>query len=351
MNSTEKRLQDILDKITDNNKVFGSSFAIKTPQFTWEGYAGNFTPNQQYFIASTTKLFTTAIILNLKSQGKLDLNDKILNYVNSNILEGLHVFKGTDYSKSITIQELLAHTSGLPDYFQNKDQNGQSLEKELTSGNDQYWSFEQAIEKSKAMNPLFAPSAPKKAHYSDTNFQLLGHIIENITQKTYSECCLEYIVTPLALAHTYLYQDSKDQNPKILNYKSKPLDISKAMTSFGPDGGIVSTSSDMLIFIEAFFEGKLFPKNYINELQKWNRIFFPMRSGIGIHLFKLPWLFNPFGTLPYFIGHSGLSGALAFYSPEKKLYITGTVNQIAHPDISFKTMVKLSQAIAKEQMI
>ena len=76
-----------------------------------------------------------------------------------------------------------------------------------------------------------------------------------------------------------------------------------------------------------------------------------MRSGIGIHLFKLPWLFNPFGTLPYFIGHSGLSGALAFYSPEKKLYITGTVNQIAHPDISFKTMVKLSQALAKEQMI
>ncbi|MCT4581430.1 MAG: beta-lactamase family protein [Flavobacteriales bacterium] len=351
MNLTEKHLQSILDKLTDNKKVFGSSFAIKTPQYSWEGHAGNFSANQQYFIASTTKLFTTAIILNLKSQGKLDLNDKIQNYVKGDILNGLHTFKGADYSKNITIQELLAHTSGLPDYFQNKDQNGQSLEKELTNGSDQYWSFEQAIEKSKAMTPLFAPSTPKKAHYSDTNFQLLGHIIENITQKTYRECCNEYIIAPLALAHTYLYLDYEDQKPKTLYYKNKALAISKAMTSFGPDGGIVSTSSDMLIFIEAFFEGKLFPQTYINELQKWNRIFFPMRSGIGIHLFKLPWIFNPFGTLPYFIGHSGLSGALAFYSPQKQVYITGTVNQIAHPDLSFKTMIKLTQTLVKQKII
>ena len=50
------------------------------------------------------------------------------------------------------------------------------------------------------------------------------------------------------------------------------------MTSFGPDGGIVSTSADMLVFIEAFFTGKLFPVEYIKELQTWNKIFFPMQS-------------------------------------------------------------------------
>ncbi|MFM9947351.1 MAG: hypothetical protein ACKV1O_05375 [Saprospiraceae bacterium] len=93
--------------------------------------------------------------------------------------------------------------------------------------------------------------------------------------------------------------------------------------------------------IEAFFMGKLFSLSYIDELQEWNKIFFPMRSGIGIHLFKLPWIFNPTGAVPYLIGHSGLSGALAYYSPGENIYIAGTVNQVAHPDISFKTMVKL----------
>jgi CubicO group peptidase (beta-lactamase class C family) len=120
------------------------------------------------------------------------------------------------------------------------------------------------------------------------------------------------------------------------------------MTSFGADGGIVSTSSDMLVFIEAFFTGKIFPISYIAELQEWNSIFFPMQSGIGIHLFKLPWIFNPMGTVPYFIGHSGLSGALAYFCPKENSYIVGTVNQVAYPDLSFKTMIKLTQQIKKK---
>jgi CubicO group peptidase (beta-lactamase class C family) len=117
------------------------------------------------------------------------------------------------------------------------------------------------------------------------------------------------------------------------------------MTSFGADGGIVSTSADMLIFIQAFFTGLLFPKEYINDLQEWNNIFFPMQSGIGIHLFKLPWIFNPTGAMPYFIGHSGLSGALAYYSPKENMFVVGTVNQVASPDISFRTMIKLAQIV------
>jgi CubicO group peptidase (beta-lactamase class C family) len=66
-----------------------------------------------------------------------------------------------------------------------------------------------------------------------------------------------------------------------------------------------------------------------------------MQSGVGLHLFKLPWMFNPTGAVPVFIGHSGLSGALAYYSPKENMFIVGTVNQIAHPDMSFKTMIKL----------
>lgn len=344
----QEKFQNILNKTVDNKKVFGTSFALKKNTLTWQGSSGNMTIDQAYYIASTTKLFTTAIILKLRAEDKLSLDDKISKYIDNSVLSGLHIYKGKEYSQELTIKHLLSHTSGLPDYFQDKGPNGKSLEDELVSGNDQYWSFEQTIERTKSIKPHFSPGTKGKAHYSDANFQLLGKIIETITSKSYPENCQDLVIKPLGLTKTYLYQDSTDKTPKTLCYKSNELNIPKAMTSFGADGGMVSTSSDMLIFIEAFFTGKLFPSAYIDELQEWNKIFFPMQSGIGIHLFKLPWIFNPTGAVPYFIGHSGLSGALAYYSPKENIFIVGTVNQVAHPDISFKTMIKLTQQIIKK---
>jgi CubicO group peptidase (beta-lactamase class C family) len=341
----EHILQVILDKTVDGKMVFGTSFGIKKGDFTWFGASGNLSADQSYFIASTTKLFTTALILYLKSEGKLKLEDKISIYLDKSIMNGLHIYKGNDYSDEITIKHLLSHTSGLADYFQGKGSSGKSLEDDIKNGNDQFWTFEQAIERTKAIKPLFIPGTKNKANYSDANFQLLGKIIELITNKSYATNCDELIIKPLKLSHTYLYTDATDKTPKTLYYKENELDIPKAMTSFGADGGIVSTSADMLVFIQAFFTGLLFPKEYIDDLQVWNNIFFPMQSGIGIHLFKLPWIFNPTGAMPYFIGHSGLSGALAYYSPKENIFIVGTVNQVASPDISFRTMIKLAQIV------
>lgn len=348
MISKEKQLQSILDKTVDGKKIFGANFSLKKNDLLWSGASGNISLEQPYFIASTTKLFTTAIILHLISLAKLQLDDKIGQYLDPIIMDGLHILKGSDYSDILTIKSLLSHTSGLADYFQNKGKDGESLENKIKKGYDQQWTFEEAIESSKSMKPHFKPNTAGKAYYSDTNFQLLGKIIETITGKSYAENCEEIIINPLNLSKTYLYNDLSDQTPQTLYYKSNELNIPKAMISFGPDGGIVSTSEDLLIFIEAFFTGKLFPLEFIKELQKWNRIFFPMRAGIGIQMFKLPWLMNPTNAIPSFIGHSGLSGALAYHSPKENLFVVGTVNQVAHPDISFKTMIKLTQKFLKK---
>jgi len=334
-----KDLQKILDETVDNEKIYGTSFTVKHKDEVWRGSAGNIAEDQQYFIASTTKLFVTTIILQLDSEKKLSLDDKISNYLDANIMDGLHVYKGKDYSNELTIKNLLAHTSGLADYYQNKGPSGMSLEDEVVSGIDQFWSFEQAIARTKEMEPLFAPNTPGKAHYSDANFQLLGKIIENITSKSFAENCEVRIFKPLNLTKTYMYADTADTKPINMYYKKNELHIPKAMTSFGADGGIVSTSGEMLTFIEAFFTGKLFPKEYIAELQEWNKIFSPLRSGVGIHLYKLPKIFST----PTMIGHSGLSGALAYYDPKEDIYVSGTVNQIAYPSTSFTVATKLVQ--------
>src|SRR5690606_6414085 len=120
-------LQRILDQSIDNKKVFGTSFALKYGDVVWSGAAGNFTVDQPYFIASTTKLFVTAIILNLVSKEKLNLEDPISRYLDNGVMDGLHVYRGVAYSDQLTIKQLLSHTSGLPDYFEDKNQSGKSV--------------------------------------------------------------------------------------------------------------------------------------------------------------------------------------------------------------------------------
>jgi len=338
-------LQSILDQTVDNKKIFGASFCIKYKGEVWSGLSGNLKNDDQYFIASTTKMFVTAIILQLVSERKLSLDDKINKYLDTVVMNGLHIYKGVDYSNELTIKNLLAHTSGLADYFQNIGTNGKSLEEEIVSGEDQFWTFEEAVQRTKAIKPLFAPNTKGKAHYSDANFQLLGKIIENITSKTFEENCEERIFKPLNLTKTYMYCEIGDTNPKTLYYKQNELYIPKAMTSFRADGGMVSTSTEMMTFLEAFFKGKLFPINYIEDLKQWNKIFSPLQSGVGIHLFALPKILG----IPELIGHSGLSGALAYYDAKNDFFVTGTVNQIAYPSTSFTVVTKFIQTTLSEK--
>ncbi|MCE3006963.1 MAG: beta-lactamase family protein [Bacteroidetes bacterium] len=346
MNSKkEALLQAVLDKATGAPHVFGTSFAIDHAGETWLGQSGNLNSNTSFFVASVTKLFTLAIILNLRFKGRLELEQKIQNILSADMLLNLHTMNGCNYVPEISIRNLLAHTSGIPDYFQGKMSTGYCLESELKKGNDQSWTREEAIERSKEMRQKFAPGKRKMAHYSDTNFQLLSAIIEEITGSSFEHSCQEIIFNPLELTQTYLYTDETDLTPIPFYYKSNILRIFKEMSSFGPDGGIVSTSKELLIFLRSFFNGELFPRSYIEELQQWNSIFFPIKSGVGLQKFQLPILFDPFRTMPYFIGHSGLSGALAFYSPKENLSITGTVNQIYNPSTSFRIMLRLTKIL------
>lgn len=348
--STQKtaKLQQILESSLDGQYFKGNQFAIAYQQQQWVGAAGTLSPQQPYFIASTTKLFTTAIILQLRAEGKLKLSDSLPQFFTVAELAGLHVYKGREYSQQITVGQLLAHTSGLPDYFQDKIAGGHSLEKALTAGHDQRTDFNQVLAINRKQKPLFAPGTKGKAHYSDTNFQLLGQIIERLCAKSYAAACQERIIGPLKLENTWLYADSADHRMAPLHYKREELHIPQAMASNGPDGGMVSNSSDLLVFLQAFFGGRLFPAVYLTEMQDWKRIFYPMQAGTGIHLFQLPAWMTLGKKFPALVGHSGLSGTMAYYSAEHQLFIAGTVNQIARPDRSFRVALKLITEVLAE---
>lgn len=341
---SSEKIKRLLENTAKNKMISGITLRVEkgNREVIFSGGRGNLTDESQYFIASTTKLYTTAMIFKLISENHISLDDKLSKFFAANEISGLNVRGDKDYSSEITIRQLLSHTSGIPDYFSGKDSNGISLEEKLFEGKDEKWDFAKSIEYARTLKSDFIPGQKGKALYSDTNFQLLGKIIELVREKSLGEIFAEEIFKKLNLTKTYLYSDTNDKTPLALRYKNNELHIPLAMSSFGADGSIVSTANECMVFLKAFFSGELFPEKYLEVMQaEYKRIFFPLQYGVGIMKFQLPRIFTLFKRFPPLIGHSGLSGAFAFYCHEKDVFMTGTVNQIAARSKSYELMMKV----------
>ena len=115
-------LKTITQSMTKNRNVYGAILCVESGDgsISWSGAAGDLNREDRYFIASVTKLCITTMILILRNEGLLKLDDKITQYFPGGYLDGLHVLKGVDYTDQITITHLLSNTSGIPDYFSGK---------------------------------------------------------------------------------------------------------------------------------------------------------------------------------------------------------------------------------------
>lgn len=306
----------------------------------FEGTAGEGTTDSPYFIASISKMFTATVIMQLVDEGRLDLNDPIDTYLSHLPLDGIHVFKGTDYSHQLKVSQLLHQTSGLADYFAN------GVDADFKTNRDRFYSVEDALDLIRGQSPFAAPDSGK-SHYSDTNYQLLGALIEVVADGPLVDVFAERIFAPLEMADTYLFDHTIPRATEPLPFfcENTALSVPLAMTSERGAGGCVSTMEDSHRFLRGYFEGKLFNKAHFARMTAWNRMFFPMHYGYGLWRFQLPRWLTLFQKTPEFIGHAGVNGAMAFYNPDKDLYITGTLNQIDDPARQFKFMPKVVGAV------
>ena len=344
----DDRLQEVLERAAKDRELEGIVVAVEDERgLTWTGSTGNLTASTPFFIASVTKLYTAAIVHRLQERGHLSYDDRLVDRVKPSLVDGLHVHRGTDHTGEITLRHLLAHTSGLPDYFLGQRADGPSLEKAIRAGHDVAWTLDDVLGWARDIGPKFRPGQPGKALYSDTNYQLLGRVIEEATGRSYADALHAEVIGPLGLERTWLYGDPGDDRPVPLRDGRAQADLPKAMTSFGPDGGIVSDSSDLMRFMRAFFGGQLFDRRALDQMMTFNRIMYPLESGVGLMRFRVPRIFSPFRRQPALIGHSGLSGAFAFTAPERGVSLAGTVNNIAKPGRSFRLMLRLLDALGR----
>ncbi|MDQ0178070.1 serine hydrolase domain-containing protein [Bacillus chungangensis] len=329
----QSQLDEIMSYATTKKNIFGAVLCVEKEDdsLSLVSGVGNIQPDDQYFIASVTKLYITAVILKLRLEKQLQLDDKISKYLSKEIVSHIHVFKGIDYSNEITIKHLMSNTSGIPEYFSS------DVIKELViNGNDDSWPLEKTLEVIKEKKPNFIPGQKGKASYSDPNYKLLGKIIETITGKRIQDVLKEFIFDELKLEKTYVFEDVKDSRPVPIYYKSKPLHLPLYMSSISSEGGVVSTAKETMIFFRAFFNGHFFPKENLTELMHWNLIFGPGVFYYGIGISQQP--LSLFEFKRGLIGHWGHSGAFAFYHPKTDIYFTGTINQFTGHGVAVKLM-------------
>lgn len=353
---TEKLFQNQLKK----DKVHNAFLQVLSPSLNidWEFVGGEFkngeavTAANPFYTASIGKTFTATAISILVEQNKLNFNDKIGKYLPTEIVQNLHVINGKDYTEEITIAQLLQHTSGLPDYFEGETTDGSpNVIEQIFAEPNKFWEPEETIQFAKEkMNPLFTPGT--SYNYTDTEYVLLGLIIENLSGLSLPRFFRNYFFEPLGMKHTSMHKRSEpiEKTGELAEMFIGDFEAS-TMTSLSADwagGGLVSTSSDLIKFQHALFTGEIISAETLKKMQKWTPETHGMEYGFGLRKIVLKKLFP---TLPdlTLVGHSGSTGSYLFYCPELDVYLAGTLNQSDEVKNSVILMAKVLALIQKTQ--
>ena len=353
------RLDRLFARFTSRNPDASAVLAVESldGSFAWSSGHGSrstraqepFSADDPYFLASATKLYVVALVMQLRAEGSLELDTPVVDLLPAGAIAGVHVLHGRDHTAMITVRHLLTHTSGLADYLEDR-QSDRTVLLDIVSapGGDRGWTRDDVLEINRhRTTPRFAPGS-RRAHYSDTNFQILGLLIETITGRTFEANLRDRICVPLGLTGTHVFGTESspvyDDVATMLRGKAA-LRIPLVMASVTADGGIVSSAADSITFLRAFFTGRLFPNHYLAEMQQqWRRVFFPLEYGVGLMRFELPRLMSPFARPPVLLGHSGVNGTLMFFEPNHTLLVAGTVNQLRPRSLGYRLMLGAVQA-------
>lgn len=261
------KLDSLLSAYAKLNKFNGSVLVAKNGVILLnKGYgycdAAVKAPNDRqtiFQLGSITKQFTSAVILKLEEEKKLSVSDKLSKYF-------------PDYPKgdSITIEELLTHTSGIYNYTND----GEFMKNEITKPATREKIM--ALFRNKPLD--FSPGTGW--NYSNSGYCLLGYIIEDVTKKTYEQAVRKYIFTPLHMTHSGFDFTNLKSNEKATGYfklndkETVAAPIVDSSVSFSA-GAIYSTTADLYLWHKAL------EKNMILSKEQQERAYTPVKNNYG----------------------------------------------------------------------
>ena len=214
-------------------------------------------------IGSNTKTFVAVVVMQMVQEGKVGLDEPIETY-----LPGLIKGEGIDASR-ITVRQLLQHTSGLPehtDYYFSS--NAAALE-----NIQHYIPARDLLDVALSKPAAFEPGT--QWSYSNTNYIVLGMLIERVSQRPVGEQIDQRIIKRLGLSHTYFPGNGEKKirgsHPQgyHINGEGKLEDVTEMDASLPwAAGAMVSTPSELNTFFQAVFDGRLLTQTSIDEMKK-----------------------------------------------------------------------------------
>ena len=262
------------------------------------------------------------------------------------------VYKGIDYSNEVLVRQLLNHTSGIADYWEDKPIKGKSIKEMVVEEPERFWKPEDTIDHTR-YNQKAVSSPGKKFHYSDTGYNLLGKIIEAITQKPFHENLKTEIFNPLGMDHSYLLYrggpNEKSTHPILDTYIGEhEVSGYKSISADWAGGGVVTTTEDLLLFHKALVNHTLIHKETLElcskDTERWG---FGMDYGYGI-------LFLNIGKMVIFQseelnmwGNFGSIGAYMFYNPAYDVYIIGSFDHSKYMRRQIRFIIFVIRTLSK----
>jgi D-alanyl-D-alanine carboxypeptidase len=348
----QREVQGKLDEWHKTGKFPGATLGVAMPDGKSYGFAVGHSdreamvamkPSDRMLGGSTGKTFAAATALQLVAEGKIGLNDKVSKYLGKETW-----FSRLPNAADVTVRQLMNHTSGLVRY-EFKEQ----FTKDLTANPDRIWRPEQLLAYLLDEKAPFAAGAGWE--YSDTNYIVLGMIIERVTGKRFYDEATRRFVKPYKLVNTFP-QNSRSLAGLVQGYagENNPFGGTDRMITNGKfainpqfewtGGGWVTNSEDLARWAKLMYEGNAFDVKMVGPMLDG----VPAKLGKGVK-YGLGVIIRPTPAgITY--GHSGFfPGYLTdfMYFPDRKIAIAVQVNSSAPQIFGGKPPARLLAELAE----
>ncbi|MFO8061484.1 MAG: serine hydrolase domain-containing protein [bacterium] len=215
------------------------------------------TYEQRMRIGSITKTYTAALILGMHERGEIDIESKASVYLSDTLVNSV------DNLSEATVKQILNHTSGIFNYTETS-----MFGLTMLNDMDRVWTYGDALEFIAQEDAYFEPGTG--FHYSNTNYIILGLIVETVTGHPFADMLYSRIISPFNLDNTYYYDNRTMPEGLARGYcdmygNGEICDATEfTMGHMTPDGGIISTADDMAVFLSALFNGDILEQNTLD---------------------------------------------------------------------------------------
>ena len=271
-------IPEILQQLVKENEIPGLNFSIIYNDGTQKNYSSGLAnlktreklnTDHVMFSGSVGKTYAVAVLMQLVEENRVDLKALFLDYFPDH--EWLNKLPNIE---DITVEMLLQHTSGLPRYI-----NHQEVWDALKNNPDRVWTYHDRL--SYIFNDEPVHKVGKGWAYSDTNYILIGMLIEKITGSAYYDEVKERILTLENFANTYPSIKRAIKNlptgySKLDSFFRMPeIVVEDGVYVFNPQmewtgGGMALTTSDLAKWAEIYFEAKAFSKEMLGKITTVN---------------------------------------------------------------------------------